>query len=107
MARGPGKGNTNNPNGRPKGVPNKTTFEIREKLKTILESETKSIQATLKEIKKDNPVQYLTLLEKFLAYVIPKKRDITSDDKPIQVAPITGIRIIEDGVNKQSSEETD
>lgn len=91
MARGPGKGNTNNPNGRPKGSPNKATAEIRERLLEAIRNEMKDVGITLQQVKKESPVQYLSLLEKFMAYIVPKKRDITSDDRPI-----TGITIIED-----------
>ena len=84
--KGPGKGNTNNPNGRPKGQPNKATQEIREKLQEAISGEMKDIKKTLANSKKENPAQYLTLLEKFMGYIIPKKKDITSDDKPIQPA---------------------
>jgi hypothetical protein len=79
----PKKGETNNPNGRPRGVPNKATAEIRDKLKAAIEGEMDSIPETLKQMKQDNPVQYLSLLEKFMAYIVPKKRDITSDDKSL------------------------
>jgi len=85
MARGPGKGNTNNPNGRPKGQPNKATIEVREKIKAIIEAETEFVQEVLESVRKDNPVQYLSIYEKLLSYVTPKKRDITSDDKPISI----------------------
>jgi len=85
MARGPGKGKTNNPNGRPKGISNKATIEVREKIKTIIDAETEFVSEVLKDLRQDNPVQYLTIYEKLLSYVTPKKRDITSDDKPISI----------------------
>ena len=85
MARGPGKGNTNNPNGRPKGIPNKSTIEIREKLNEIIAAESKYISEELTKLRKEDPQKYLTILEKFVAYVVPKRRDITSDDEPIQL----------------------
>ena len=69
--------------GRPKGAANKITVEIRDKLKEVIEGEMGNVKITLDNIKKDNPAQYLTLLEKFMGYVVPKKKDITSDDKSI------------------------
>ena len=80
------KGQSGNKDGRPKGASNKATTEIREKLQEAISGEMKDIKKTLSNIKKENPAQYLTLLEKFMGYIIPKKKDITSDDKPIQPA---------------------
>jgi len=96
------KGRTNNPNGRPKG-PNKVTKELREKIKGIIETQTEHVPEALKKLQEDNPAQYLTIYEKLLSYVIPKRRDITSNDEPIKLAPITGVRIEEDGTNPKSS----
>ena len=72
--------------GRPKGTPNKATAEIRAKLQEAISGEMKDIKKTLADIKKENPAQYLTLLEKFMGYIVPKKKDITSDDKAIRPA---------------------
>ena len=80
------KGQSGNPEGRPTGEPNKITSEIRDKLKLVIEGEIDTVADTLQELKSENKQQYLSLVEKFMAYVIPKKRDITSDDKPIQPA---------------------
>ena len=76
----------NKTGGREKGTSNKATQEIREKLQEAIGGEMKDIKKTLAGIKKENPAQYLTLLEKFMGYIVPKKKDITSDDKPIQPA---------------------
>ena len=67
-----------------KGVPNKTTKEFREGLNKLFDGQWANMQEAFEEIRKDNPVQYLSLMEKYMAYSFPKKRDITSDDKPIQ-----------------------
>ena len=69
-----------------KNKPNKATQEVKEKLNNIIESQAKHIGPELDKLRKEDPQKYLTLLEKFVAYVVPKKRDITSDDKPIQPA---------------------
>ena len=95
MARGPGKGISNNPAGKPKGAQNRTTKEAKELLEQILFGQIDNIKEALETIKTNDPARYLDSCSKLFTYVLPKKTDITSDDKPIQ--PITGIRIIKDG----------
>lgn len=90
MARGPGKGVTNNPNGRPPG-PNKITKDMRESITLMLENHFPKLNKVLDQLEKDNPVAYANLIEKFMAYVIPKKKDITSDDQSI----VPNVTIIE------------
>jgi hypothetical protein len=82
--KGPGKGKTNNPYGRPKGSPNKTTKEAREILERILFAEFDNMGTVLKEIKKEDQSKYVMALEKLLQYVLPKKTDVTTGDKPIK-----------------------
>ena len=72
--------------GRKKGVPNKITQDLRDNTRLLLEGEFPNLKAVLAELRKENKVAYANLIEKFMAYVVPKKRDITSDDKPIQPA---------------------
>jgi len=83
MGKGPGKGNTNNKNGRPKGVPNKTTKEARELLESILFGQLDDIKAAFAKLKAE-PAKYIDAYSKMFGYVLPKKTDITTDDKPIQ-----------------------
>jgi hypothetical protein len=85
MARGPGKGNTNNPKGRTKGSPNKTTKEARELLEQILLGQVDNIKTALEAIKIKDPAKYLDACSKLFTYVLPKKTDITSDGERINI----------------------
>lgn len=62
------KGHTNNPNGRPKGVPNKTTNELRGLLQSFIEQNLEQIQADYEGLE---PYQRLTILERLLKFVLP------------------------------------
>lgn len=85
--RGPGKGNTNNPNGRPKGIPNRTTKEAKEFLEQIMFGQLDNMEKALNNLKSKDYSRYLDACSKLFTYVLPKKSDITSDDKPISVMP--------------------
>jgi len=82
MARGPGKGNTNNPKGRPPG-PNKTTKELKEFYVHLLSGETDRIKKALAELYDENKAAYMNAIDKISKKVVADKRDITSDDKSI------------------------
>lgn len=70
------KGITNNPNGRPKGVPNKTTTELREMITTLFESKYEDFTSALDELEaKDKVDAYI----KIMGYVIPKKTETKID----------------------------
>ncbi|MDD5764654.1 MAG: DUF5681 domain-containing protein [Candidatus Marinimicrobia bacterium] len=69
----PKKGKSNNPNGRPKGIPNKLTKELRESLKTVIAGHIEQIGKDLDELPaKDR----LEILVKLLAYILPKVEDV-------------------------------
>ncbi len=82
--RGPGKGKTNNPNGRKKGSQNRTTKEARELLQTILYGQIDNIAAAFEKILADDPAKYIDACAKMFTYVLPKKTDISSGDEPIK-----------------------
>ena len=90
MAKGPGKGNTNNPSGKPKGTLNSTTVKLKEFYVSLLDGEREHIKAALAKLRKD-PHQYLMAIDKISNKVVANKRDITSDDKAI-----ASVTIIED-----------
>lgn len=77
MARGPGKGISNNPAGKPKGVQNKLTVDLKTFLKDFLERNTENMQDDLRKLQ---PYQRLLITEKFMAYVLPKNTSLTGKD---------------------------
>ena len=80
------KGHTNNPNGRPKGVPNKTTKEIREAFQMLIESSLPDIQDWLRRVADENPEKALLIVEKYSDYILPKlqRTEISGgEDKPL------------------------
>jgi len=64
--------------GRTKGTPNKVTRDLRGFLQKLLTENQAQIKRDLKELE---PKDRLTILEKFMPYVIPKRTetDITAD----------------------------
>lgn len=84
MARGLKKGQTNNPNGRKPGVPNKTTKEMKIMVNAIVSGQLPKIQATLEKLRTKEPEKYLDLLFRLMRFVLAQKTDVTSDDEPIR-----------------------
>ncbi len=66
------KGRTNNPNGRPKGKPNKATLEFKEKLNDLLEQSAPKMAKWLEVIAKEDPAKAFEILSKFTEYIHPK-----------------------------------
>lgn len=67
------KGITNNPHGRPKGVPNKFTLEIRERIKNLLDEyfDSKEFDNDLQKLDAKDRVAFMI---KLLEYTVPKLR---------------------------------
>lgn len=80
--------------GRKKGTPNKVSLEIREKIQEIIYDEMENISSALESVRESNPSMYLNIVVKLLNYVLPKKKDVTTDGQQIENSPITGVNII-------------
>lgn len=62
------KGKTNNPNGRPKGVPNKTTTDLRMWINNFIDKNRTQIQKDWKALE---PKERILMFEKLLKYSLP------------------------------------
>jgi hypothetical protein len=67
------KGESGNPNGRKKGVPNKSTAEIKEIITRIVGNQLEHIEKDLDKIRKNDPAEAMRLSSKFIDYVLPKQ----------------------------------
>lgn len=63
------KGISNNPNGRPKGVPNKSTVKLRAFIESFIEHNKDTLQA---EFDKLEGLEKFKVIDKLLPYVLPK-----------------------------------
>jgi len=99
------KGHTNNPNGRPKGTPNRTTRELRVWVQSVLSKNTNIFESDLKKLL---PEQRLAILEKMLKYCMPThqvinikeqvQEEYAALEKLLKTAPDTAVRKIADRV---------
>lgn len=63
------KGHTGNPNGRPKGAPNKVTTTIRNWIVELINDNREQLQKDLKSL---DPKDRLECIGKLLPYILPK-----------------------------------
>jgi hypothetical protein len=75
------KGNTLG-QGRPKGSPNKTTKEIRDAYKKLLEDNLDNMSIWLADVAADDPRQAIDLMLKLSEYILPRlaRQEITGND---------------------------
>jgi hypothetical protein len=82
----PKKGFTNNPNGRPIGVPNRTTKEAKEILEKMLYGQMEAVETALAQLQEEDPAKFIDAVTKLFGYVLPKKTDVTSGDEKITIS---------------------
>lgn len=69
----PPKGKTNNPNGRPKGTPNKANRPLKQNISDFLQKNWPKIE---KDILKLKPSERVQVYEKLLSFVLPRLKSI-------------------------------
>ncbi len=92
---------TNNPNGRPKGIPNKSTAEIREMIKVFISQNLNDLQQHYNGLDADRK---LLFFDKMLKHVLPAvgNVDVTSNGATLNAQTV--IRVISNGIPLVSSE---
>jgi hypothetical protein len=91
---GPGKGKTNNPNGRPAGTPNKATTDIKLAYQQLIERNLDNLTGWLETIAEKDPEKAIRILNDLSEYVIPKlaRREYTGADGKDLIPPIIGFK---------------
>lgn len=76
------KGQSGNPNGRKKGVPNKQTAEIREAYQRLTEANLENMTHWLQSIAADDPAKAMDMMLKLSEFIIPKlaRQELTGTD---------------------------
>ena len=92
------KGQTGNPNGRPKGSPNKATKDLRTWINGFVQSQTEQIQKDWKQLE---PKDRIILFEKLLKYSLPtlQATSLTTDLEKLSDEDLD--RIVNEILNKQ------
>ena len=68
--------------GRKKGVPNRTTTQMRDMIIQIVNEQLDGVAEALEEIKQKDKAQYIKLTQKFAEMVLPKEQKIEFTDAP-------------------------
>ena len=69
------KGKTGNPNGRPRGTPNRVTTEMKTWLAGLIDKNRRQIE---KDLKRLEPKDRLLILERLMQYTVPKMQAVTA-----------------------------
>ena len=82
---------------KPKGAVNRTTKQAKEFLEFMMFGQLDNMNNALNALYKKDKKGYLDMCSKLFTYVVPKKTDITSDDKPIAQLPTIVLKIHNNG----------
>jgi hypothetical protein len=88
------KGSTGNPNGRPHGALNKSTKDIKEAYKLLIENNLDNLTIWIEAVAAKDPEKAIRILSDLSEYVVPKlaRQELTGKDGKDIVPPIIIIK---------------
>lgn len=105
------KGQTGNPNGRPKGVPNKITGTVKEWIASIIDGNRRQFEKDLSELEAGERVRVISNL---LPFVVPKLQSASAEEileaeykkleELLDTAPDEAINEIVERINRLKNE---
>lgn len=73
--------------GRKKGIPNKTTREIRECIQYMVEKQLDKLEDAFNRVYEQDPGRFLSLYERFCNFVLPKQQSVEiSNENAIDIS---------------------
>jgi len=97
----PKQGETNNPNGRPKGTPNRSTTLAREAIARFVDGNAERLQGWLDRIAEESPEKAFNCVRDLIEYHVPKlarvenqalDKDGKPTDPPVQNFYLNGVK---------------
>jgi|TARA_R110000744_G_scaffold9849_2_gene31240 hypothetical protein len=98
------KGESGNPEGKPKGAKNIITKEGREIFMLVMKGEVEHIKDNLELLREDSPEKYLKALSALFPYFMPKQNDIEITYNEPKTAPSWFADVLEREDQKDSIE---
>jgi hypothetical protein len=83
--------------GKGKGTENKLTTTTKELIFNAIDQQSLHFDLTMKRIREENPIEWAKIMVKLMDFVLPKKLDITTDGKVINVVPPESSNVIKIG----------
>ena len=68
--------------GRKKGVPNRTTAQMRDMILQIVNDQLDNVAESLEHIREKDEAQFIKLTQKFAEMVLPKQQEISVTEAP-------------------------
>jgi hypothetical protein len=71
--------------GKPKGALSKTTIKAKELILNAIDEQSVNFNEVMGNLKEKEPREWAKIMVKLMDFVLPKKLDITTDEKPLNI----------------------
>lgn len=73
---------------KPKGAVTKTSAKAKEIILAAIDKQSVDFDIVMGKLREEEPREWAKIMVKLMDFVLPKKIDLTSDDKPINNIPV-------------------